>query len=321
MSLEWQAKHDTLTLCEYNLENLFISMEYYEGQDLADVSEEEWRRFALAQLQRRQKPLSKVLGISQAIDEINADVLLLTEVGGKDSLDNLNRYFLQNQYDVYFVEGNSTRGIDLGFMVKKNLPYVREARSNRDTPVEVHTYQGKYVTRFSRDVAELRLYDGEDLKWILLLVHLKSMLSTEQDYKGKDVRTAEAMALAEIYQELQQEHPLVPIIVGGDFNTELSSLELELLKRTDLSDFQDCINTPHDERVTLVHFEVDGTPRPHVLDYLLISPHLCERIVKEKSYAYRYKTFYDIREPLPDQPQTRYRQPSDHYPLVLTLRV
>jgi endonuclease/exonuclease/phosphatase family metal-dependent hydrolase len=321
MSQEWQSDSETLTLCEYNLENLFISMEYYAGQDLRAVSENEWRSFALAQLQRKQKPLYKLFGIAEAIEEIDADILMLTEVGGKDSLDYLNRYFLQDRYVVHFVEGNSTRGIDLGFMVKKGLPFKVEARSNRDTPVEVHTYQGKYTTRFSRDVAELRLSRNHDLKFILLLVHLKSMLSTEQDYKGKDVRTAEAMALTEIYQNLRIEHPAVPIVVGGDFNTELSSLELELLQRTYLTDFHDCLETPYEDRVSLVHFEVDGKPRPHVLDYLLISPHLCDRILKEKSYTYRYKTFYDVPEPLPDQPQTRYRKPSDHYPLVLTLRV
>jgi endonuclease/exonuclease/phosphatase family metal-dependent hydrolase len=296
-------------------------MEYYAGQDLRSVSESEWRSFALAQFQRKQKPLYKLFGIAEAIEEIDADILMLTEVGGKDSLDFLNRHFLQDRYEVYFVKGNSTRGIDLGFMVRKGLPFEVEARSNRDTPVEVHTYQGKYTTRFSRDVAELRLSRNKELKVILLLVHFKSMLSTEQDYKGKDVRTAEAMALTGLYQKLRDEHSSVPIVVGGDFNTELSSLELELLQRTDLTDFHDCLSTPYEDRVSLVHFEVDGTPRPHVLDYLLISPHLCDRILKEKSYTFRYKTFYNVAEPLPEQPQMRYRKPSDHYPLVLTFQI
>jgi endonuclease/exonuclease/phosphatase family metal-dependent hydrolase len=310
-----------LTLCEYNLENLFISLEYYDGRDLIEVTEEEWRSFALAQFRTKQKPISKVFGIAQAIERINPDILLLTEVGGCDSLENLNRHFLKDRYQPYFVEGNSKRNIDLGYLVRRDLSYIVEARSHRDAPVEVSTYRGRYMSRFSRDVAELRLYDESRLAMIVLLAHLKSMLSTDQDIRGKDVRTAEAIALTQIYQELRREHSNVPIVVGGDFNANLSSLELELLRNSDLSDFHDCIGTSSENRVSLMHFEMDGSARPQVLDYLLVSPHLCDRIVKEKSYTYRYRSFYDIPEPLPNSHQARNRQPSDHYPLVLTVKI
>jgi endonuclease/exonuclease/phosphatase family metal-dependent hydrolase len=198
---------------------------------------------------------------------------------------------------------------------------VIETRSNRDTPVEVRAYNGKYLTRFSRDVAELRLIQDGKLELMFLLVHLKSMLSTDHDHMGKDQRTAEANALVSIYENYRAQMPEVPIVVGGDFNTQLSSIELELLSRTDLTDFHDCLQTPQEERVSLIHFEVNGTPKPNILDYLLISPHLRDRIVKEKSYTFRYKSFYDIPEPLPDVPRQRYRLPSDHYPLVLTIRL
>jgi hypothetical protein len=61
--------------------------------------------------------------------------------------------------------------------------------------------------------------------------------------------------------------------------------------------------------------------RPQTLDYLLISPELKDRIVESKSFTYRYKSFHGI----PDLPPGSYRQrsllPSDHYPLVLTLRM
>jgi hypothetical protein len=29
----------SLTICEFNVENLFISMAYYEGEDLSQISE------------------------------------------------------------------------------------------------------------------------------------------------------------------------------------------------------------------------------------------------------------------------------------------
>jgi endonuclease/exonuclease/phosphatase family metal-dependent hydrolase len=259
--------------------------------------------------------------LSQAILDIDPDILMLIEVGGQESLENFNTHFLNNRFVPHFVQGNSLRNIDLGFLVKRDLGWKVEALSHRDTPVEVSTYRGKYISRFSRDVAELRVYDDTKLKIIILLTHLKSMISTEQDYKGKDVRTAEAIALVGIYNEIKKTFPDVPVVLGGDFNTDLSSLEAELIKRTDLQDFHDCLGTPKEGRTSLVHFDYVGNPHSLVLDYLLISPHLCHRIVSEKSHTYRYKGFYNIPDSLPKTPQERYQMPSDHYPLVLTLRI
>lgn len=310
-----------LTLCEYNVENLFLSMTYYDGQDLEQLTDKEWKAIALAQMRYRQKPLRQLWGVAKAIQDIDADIYLLVEVGGEESLTLFNRHFLGDRYDTYFVEGNARRGIDLGFLVRKNLGLRVEARSNKEAPVEVATRHGTIVSKFSRDVAELRLHDENDFKLILLLVHLKSKLSTEDDFQGKDARAAEASALAGIYQNLRQALPDAPIVVGGDFNADFSSLELELLKRTDLEDFHDVLNTPREERTTYVHFDYGGTPNHLVLDYLLVSPHLKDRIISEKSRTHRYKGLYDITEDLPKSLKERYRQPSDHFPVVLTIRL
>ena len=309
------------TICAFNVENLFISMEYYDGQDLTCLPEDAWRKLALAQLQNKQKPLAKLWGLTKAILEINPDVLMLVEVGGAESLHNFNRYFLGNSFTAFFIEGNSKRNIDLGFLVKKDLPLRVEAGSNRDRPVEVYTYYGKYLSLFSRDVAELKLYDNSELKLILLLTHLKSKISSDTDFKGKDVRTAEATALVSLYEGLKVAHPKVPIIMGGDFNAELSSLELELLCRSDLTDFHDLVGTLLSERFSLIYFDREGKPLPQILDYILVSPGLRERVVKSKSYTYRYKGFYGIPDELPKTVQARYQMPSDHYPLVLTVEL
>ena len=308
-----------LKICEFNVENLFISMDFYQGQDLAEMSEPGWRNLALAQLQKKQKPLSKLWGLSKAVLDIDPDILMLIEVGGRDSLENFSRYFLNDQFIPLFIEGNSKRNIDLGFLVKKGLPFRVEGRSNRETPIEVNTLKGRHIAKFSRDVAELRLFDGDELKLIVLLTHLKSKITADQDFGGKDVRTAEATALAGIYENLRSVFPDVPIVLGGDFNAELSSLELELLKRTDLSDFHDSLETPAEKRISLVYFDYSGRPCPMVLDYLLISPHLKNRIINAESYTYGYKGFYEIPEQYPKTLKERYQMPSDHYPLVLTL--
>lgn len=309
-----------LKLCTFNLENLFISLEHFDGGDLEKFSESEWRRLALSQLRDKQKPINKLWALAAAITDMNPDVLMLIEVGGKESLDHFNHYFLKDAYTPYFVETNSRRAIDLAFMVKRDLCLRAKALSNRHVPVKMRgTPNHGLATRFSRDVAEFHLSVGRELKLILLLVHLKSKISTDRDFQGRDLRRAEAEALAALYEQISQKYPNTPIVVGGDFNSELTSPELEVLTQTDLTDFHDLIGTAKEDRISLVHFDYQGKPQPQVLDYLLISPHLKSKVIAKSSYTYRYKSFYDTPHPLPTNVHHRYHMPSDHYPVVLTI--
>lgn len=311
-----------LKICAFNVENLFLSMEYYKGEDLSELSEMAFRDFALSQFRRRQKPLKKLWGLSRAMLDIAADVFMLVEVGGGDSLKNFNHHFLEDRYELHFLEGNSKRNIDLAFLVKKESGLTVEAISNRETPVEVHAYQGSYQARFSRDVAELRiLSEGQNPRLILLLTHLKSKISSNQDFRGNDLRSAEARALAQLYAKRREQFPGVPVVLGGDLNSELDSDELKPLAASELIDFQDVKETPREERVSIVHITHGGESIRQVIDYLLISPDLKDRVVKEESFVYRYKGFYDIPDPLPVTLREKFRLPSDHYPLVLTLDV
>ena len=305
-----------LRLCELNVENLFVGLEYWDGRTLDGLSEAEWRGLALPQLRRWQKPLRKLWGLAEAIGEIDPDVLMLVEVGGEDSLRNFNQHFLADRFEPFFVGGNSRRGIDLAYLVKRGIPLAAEARSNRETPVEVHGRRGRSRARLSRDVAELSLRDADGQRLVLLLVHLKSMISTVEDMRGKDARTAEAFALASLYEELRARHPTVPFVVAGDFNAAPDSLELEVIRRTDLSDVRDLVGVPPEERATLVHFDSAGAPQPVVLDHVFVSPELRDKVTA--AYTYRYAQ-EGIARPLPRTWAERARLPSDHYPIVVTL--
>ncbi len=296
-------------------------MEYYGGDSLKSLSEERWANAALPQLKDRQKPLKRLFGVADAILEISPDVLMLVEVGGAASLENFNHHFLNDRYEIHFLPGNAKRGIDLGFLVLKGLGYTAASFSNRDFPIEVMAWQGKQISHFSRDVAELRLSSSDgSLAYLFLLTHLKSQLSTDGDVRGKDVRTAEAFALAELYRRRRQEFPRASIIVGGDLNAELDSLDLEALRQTDLEDFQDIVGTRQGDRATLVHFDYSGSPNPLVFDYLLLSPPAANQIVPQESFVHRYRNYYGDPEPLPQTRSERWRMPSDHYPLVVTLQ-
>jgi hypothetical protein len=52
-----------------------------------------------------------------------------------------------------------------------------------------------------------------------------------------------------------------------------------------------------------------------------VSPELKDRIVESKSFTYRYKGFYGIPHLPPSTYRERNQLPSDHYPLVLTVRL
>ncbi len=309
-----------IKICELNTENLFISLEHYEGGGFENLTESQWRKLALPQLRKKQKPINKIWGLVDAIEDINADILMLIEVGGKESLDHFNHYFLKNAYEAHFVESNSNRSIDLAFLVRKNFKLTAESISNRHVPVTIDSGQG-IAARFSRDVAELRLLEGAELKMILLLTHLKSKISTEKDFQGRDMRRAEAAALAALYTKIRELNPDVPVVVGGDLNSDLKSPELEQLAKTDLTDFHELLGSPREDRTSQMHFDYKGQPQPQVIDYLLISPQLKDKVVVDESYTYRYKSFYDTPHPLPTTVHQRYHMPSDHFPLVLTLKL
>ena len=311
-----------LKICELNAENLFISLEHHEGGSFDNLSEGQWRKLALPQLRKKQKPINKLWGLVDAIEDIKPDILMLIEVGGKESLDHFNHHFLKNAYTAHFIETNSNRSIDLAFLVKKDLSFNVKAMSNRETPVKIDSYKNSDpALRFSRDVAELHLLDGLELRLILLLTHLKSKISTDKDFQGRDLRRAEASALASLYTKIRERHPEVPVVVGGDFNSDLKSPELELIAKTDLTDFHDLLGSPAESRISQMHFDYKGQPQPQILDYLLLSPELKNKVVSEKSLTYRYKSFYDTPHPLPTTVSQRYHMPSDHFPLVLTLEI
>lgn len=311
-----------LTLCVLNTENLFISLEHHDGSDFSDYSESEWRKLALPQLRHKQKPLNKLWGLTNAINDIQPDILMLIEVGGQESLEHFNRYFLKENYLVHFIETNSNRCIDLAFLVKKNIPLSAKTVSNRNTRLRISTHGDHHSPkRFSRDAAELHLFKDSQLKLILLLTHLKSKISTEKDFQGRDLRRAEAEALISVYHRISQQHPNVPVVVGGDFNADLESPELEIIRTSNLTDFHEILESSLEDRISFVHFDHLGQPKPQILDYLLVSPQIKNKIVKNKSFTYRYKSFYNAQHPLPTTIHQRYHMPSDHFPLVLTLDV
>lgn len=174
------------------------------------------------------KPEKKVRQIVALINELSPDILFLCEVGGKESLKEL-AHRLEGDFRYYYTEGNSDRGIGLGFLIKTNFH-----------PTQFHTHAGMTLPHvslddrvkprsFSRDAAELWLCDDIGApKLIIWGLHLKSAQDRQgNDFRGARQRAAEVRGLVKLMKERQQQYPNTPQWVCGDFNGIASGDKLD----------------------------------------------------------------------------------------------
>lgn len=325
----------SLRFMQLNAENLFLYMDRYRDQDLSNLSEVEWQKLSTANTSN--KSLAKTWALAAAITENNPDILMLNEVGGEESLKNFNQYFLNDSYETQIIEGNSNRGIDLAYLVRKDPKVQYLLLSHKNRPINfLYGHEkgkvaetGKNSHYFSRDVLELRVFrKGEGSpRLICLLVHLKSKLDQDGwDPQGRGRREAELKTLIQIYNEVQKEvDHQVPTIIGGDFNgiAHRDLCEPEFASIYSDSDVKEIFDLKggltEEERTTQFQFMRDGSCRLLHLDYIFLSPHLHNSLCKEESFVYRYKGDLGTTLPLPTNLEQRMALPSDHYPVVATL--
>jgi Exonuclease III len=328
-----------LKCCLLNAENLFLTFDQIPTAEALKIPEAQWQKLTSSTVEN--KPLKKCLDMAKGIQDINADILMLCEVGGYESLNNFNHLFLNDAYSVYLVEGNSERNIDVGFLIKKELPYFFDLQSNKNRLINYlypherlsiekgYPVKGGKVTtshKFSRDVVELRLFkaDREKPFMIVLLTHLKSRLDPDGiDPNGFERRQAELKALIEIYGEISLKHQGVPIIVAGDFNgnasfTNTDSEFKEIYANTQLKDVFEHLNIPHEERATFYQVKSGSRTDGRQIDFVFL-PADTAGYLKEKAYVYRYKDEFGMAHGIPMNMDAKLRLPSDHYPIVFEL--
>ncbi len=335
------ARPNTFKICQLNAENLFLFLDDTTERDWRKLSEKEWQR--LSQASVANKSLVKTLWLADTLTTIDADIVCLNEVGGEESLRNFAKFFLKDRYTPYLIEGNSDRGIDIGYLVRKDFPYRVELRTHKNRPlqflypheVESNLYftglEPERVARthyFSRDCAELRIYDGEAVvpSGILMLVHLKSKLDPDGiDPEGRGRREAEVKTLMEIYREVRAEFtPPVPVILAGDFNGSARrgamAPEFAELEKSDLESAVAIAGRPEEECYTQIQFSRSGGIQGLQIDFIFISPDLKEHLLTEGVEVFRYQSDLKVALPPPKTLEQRMYLPSDHYPVVATFR-
>ncbi|MES2962858.1 MAG: hypothetical protein V4760_03140, partial [Bdellovibrionota bacterium] len=248
-------------------------------------------------------------------------------------------------YAPYLIEGNSDRGIDIGYLVKRSLPFTYDLISHKHRSIDFiyphekltqetgydHLRSARVVShKFSRDVLELRVFDDAPSEPVLivLLVHLKSQLDRSRiDPGGRDRRRAELEKLVKIQKEIEDEFGgRVPVVLTGDFNGSASrpepDVEFEAIYReTKLEDVLEWAGQPHDERFTYMQLSNSKT-RPgklKQLDYIFLPPALGARVNKKETWVFRFKDHLGMTMLVPRNFNEKRLLASDHYPVVVTL--
>lgn len=320
-----------LRIALLNAENLFLLLDAQLPPHFETMSEGEWQSHSSSLFNN--KSLTKLLKLKKHILEINADVIMLTEVGGEESLKNFNQFFLNNDYRVALIEGNSDRSIDVGFLIHNRVPTHFNIITNKDLPINFwyaheRNIEGQPSQKFSRDVAELHLFDRNINQpyLILLLTHLKSPLDPEGiDPLGVARRTAEFKALIGIYKRIQQQFNHVPIAVCGDMNGNASRHDTEkefsgFYENTDLDDILELAQKSMEERNTFYPTK-SGTLLPgRQIDFAFLSANAQNFLDRSTACVYRYEIANRGRPLGPITYEEKINLPSDHYPLVFDLK-
>jgi endonuclease/exonuclease/phosphatase family metal-dependent hydrolase len=312
----------------YNLENFFVFMDKYQDEDISTMDEFAWQHLGAGLLNN--KALDKVKKIKILIEHHSPDILMLTEVGGKESLDNFNKYFLNDEYKVIHRDSNSDRGIDMGYLIKKSHAKMIDVKSYSKRPLYFlyphELKRHKKVTfknsqRFSRDALQVKLKINEQTV-VFLLVHLKSKLDKNGiDREGSLRREAELKTLLDIYKEQKSEM----VIIGGDFNGFAQKEETDqefkqIYKKTQLEDVLELGSVKQDSRFTYVH-QNRATKQLFAtqLDYLFVDKKYKSNLIS--SSVDHYELFLNTaptKELLKNQ---RDKLPSDHFPVIAEFEI
>lgn len=326
----------------WNVENLFLLSDQSFTDEHLKLDQVRWNKLSTSVYEN--KPLEKTKNIARIILEENPDILMLCEVGGQESLQNFNRLFLNDAYSPVLIEGNSDRNIDVGFLIKKGRPFYFDINSNKSRPINYlypHERQSNETGysakngkvsgshKFSRDAAELHLFLHDRSKpfLIFILTHLKSRLDPNGfDPNGFERRQAELRTLLEIYQELEKQFQgSIPIAVCGDMNGNASHRETDeefkpIYETSQLKDVCELAQLSAEDSATFYQVGRSARPDGRQIDYCFLSPSLCSLLDPKSVRVYRFKGHLGMPLDPPSTLEAKLNLPSDHYPLIFTLK-
>lgn len=291
----------------------------------------------------------KVEKIRDIFHELSPDVAFLMEVGGNKSLNHFNENYLESTYQVALRKGNSNRGIEIGYLIKRsflkknglifdhishankpiNFIYPHEKVANEKALIKGNKAR-HHSHRMSRDLSELRFYRKEDTRkekpvLIILGVHLKSKLDKDGiDWQGTKRRRAECRYACDIFKKrMERYRNNCPLILTGDFNGECHQDKCDpefqdLLHLDGVKDLSEHLKLAREESISFVGMDKAKKPFGLQLDYFFFHEKWKDFFIREDSGFYRYKNAEGNILPLPQNPGAKFAMVSDHYPIVAT---
>jgi endonuclease/exonuclease/phosphatase family metal-dependent hydrolase len=227
------------------------------------------------------------------LKDMDADIVVLTEVENKAVLDDLNNTELSGRYIASsLIEGNDYRGVDIGVLSKYPIDSVV---THKQEPFTLVGTQGPNYY-FSRDCPEIHIqFNGR--KMVFLGTHLKAK-SNDDPIK----RLAEAQRTRAIADELAKADPTRAIAILGDFNDTPGSPPYLAVVGEAPTQFTDVsLSIPLADRWT---YEYQG--QKELIDYQIVNPVLAP-MVDVKSVIIRHAQNVTVA--------------SDHAPVIATYMV
>jgi endonuclease/exonuclease/phosphatase family metal-dependent hydrolase len=208
---------------------------------------------------------------AQVVRDVNADVIGVVECESRAALVQFSDKLLpavggRSYTEKMLVDGNDTRGIDVGLMTRSGYK-IGWMRSH----VDDKSSSGYPV--FSRDCPEFAIWTPSGATVWVLQNHFKSRGYGSQ-HASDARRWLQAETVRTIYERLKLEGAEY-VAVMGDLNDAAGSDTLSPLLRD--SDLKDCATHPRFMSDGRVGTYKDGHANDQ-LDYILLSPKLYERV-------------------------------------------
>jgi endonuclease/exonuclease/phosphatase family metal-dependent hydrolase len=297
----------TLKILQHNCLDLFIFLDTPINKPIEEYTEDEWQ--SLTYSQKGNKPLAKIKELAELYLKINPDILLLNEIGGKESLENFNKFFLKNKYQVAIKEG-SKRGIDTGFLIKPKL------RFNHHGYKKITCNDKEYF--FSRTLNQVSILN-EDNKVVLNIfgAHLKSLGGNGNSPEIIETRFNEVKGITYILKK-QRKLTKAPYILAGDFNgnAKLNEFDFEfteIYKKTSLRDIHDLSKNESVDRYSFVHMFRNNI-NFNQLDYIMLSKDLHSKLKTVKRFLFSKNKHVSTWA-------EKDKNPSDHFPQFAKIKL
>ena len=302
------------TIATYNVENLFIEkvLPKYENPHFF-------------------KSEDQLENLKLVFNDIEADIYALQEIGFIESLHYFNDKYLENSYEVFHHKGNSSRNIEVAYLVKKELTkyyqfktisHHKRAIKNPFTKEECFYLINKGLRddfRLSRNLLELKIHHENKELFTLYNCHLKSARDeTGIDFRSKKRRKSELELCLQIIKEQKAKLPIFLGDFNGNASTHQTDDEFKSLYEHNFKDILSYRDLPLEYRSTFFAFSKKRRV-PIQLDYVFFKEHDLKHVTD--SLIYRYKNEHGRPRPFPKSKYDVMKSPSDHYPLVFTIEL